>query len=118
MKTFSGFPRFNGENPEMWIEKCHKSFLDNPKEDNEKVLMAARHMDGLADKWYKNHIEGTMDKYVTMDEYVKQFEQLRSAMISSHYEKYLLNLFVSGLREEISLMVDMVAPLTLDKLFA
>ncbi|KAL0434012.1 UNVERIFIED_CONTAM: hypothetical protein Slati_2735500 [Sesamum latifolium] len=49
---------FSGENPRLWVRKCHKFFLFNPMSDFERILTAAMYMDGLADSWYLDYVEG------------------------------------------------------------
>ncbi|XP_026439438.1 uncharacterized protein LOC113341994 [Papaver somniferum] len=49
------FPRFDGENPKRWIQKCDRYFLlNNIRDEHHKVTMAAMHMEGKADKWLTN----------------------------------------------------------------
>ncbi|PIN11528.1 hypothetical protein CDL12_15874 [Handroanthus impetiginosus] len=135
------FPRFNGENPKMWIVKCHGIFMVNPMEDWEKIQMAKCHMDGEARQWYLSSVlekgsikwttfinllmerfdasanfEGYIDNLHQegpLDEYIRQFEELKVLLIFTHSEEYFINKFIKGLQAEIRHMVDMLAPSTL-----
>ncbi|PIM99819.1 hypothetical protein CDL12_27680 [Handroanthus impetiginosus] len=135
------FPRFNGENPKMWILECHGLFIENPVADWEKIQMAARHMDGEARQWYLSSVaekrsitwaifinllmerfdasanfEGYIDtirQEGPLDEYIRQFEELKVLFIFTYPDELIVNKFVRGLQDEIRHMVDMLAPLTL-----
>lgn len=52
------FPRFNGDDPRGWVKKCQRFFNVNPVLEHEKVLLAAMHLDGKADNWYMDYLEG------------------------------------------------------------
>ncbi|XP_026410205.1 uncharacterized protein LOC113305366 [Papaver somniferum] len=48
------FPRFDGDNPKSWIQKCEYYFQMHNIAELHKTRMAAIHMDGKASKWYDN----------------------------------------------------------------
>lgn len=52
------FPRFEGENPRQWLRKCHKYFVVNPMPNCDQIVIAAMYMDGPADNWYLDYVEG------------------------------------------------------------
>lgn len=52
------FPRFSGEDPRGWVKKCQRFFNVNPVLEEEKVMLAALHLDGKADNWYMDYFEG------------------------------------------------------------
>ncbi|KAK4416030.1 hypothetical protein Salat_2710400 [Sesamum alatum] len=109
-------------------------------------MIAAMHMDGLADSWYLDYVEGREnmgwekfsnlvlqrfsvpggDNLVgqfnklrqegTVIAYVNKFEELKAFMLNmnrSLSEEYFIKSFISGLKEEISQMVEMLNPTTL-----
>ncbi|XP_012838300.1 PREDICTED: uncharacterized protein LOC105958843 [Erythranthe guttata] len=55
------FPRFNGQNPVNWIGKCRRYFSLCRTPENEKVLLASMHMEGKAEFFYLNYVEGRGD---------------------------------------------------------
>ncbi|XP_026399008.1 uncharacterized protein LOC113294848 [Papaver somniferum] len=48
------FPRFDGDNPKSWLQKCEYYFQMHDLPDNTKTRMEAIHLDGKAFKWYDN----------------------------------------------------------------
>jgi len=52
------FPKFDGGNPRMWLRKYQRYFLFNLMPDYEKIMLAAMNMEGVADHWYGDYIEG------------------------------------------------------------
>lgn len=52
------FPKFFGENPMQWIRKCNKYFQMNYMSETEKIDTAAMYMEGRADLWYLEYVEG------------------------------------------------------------
>lgn len=52
------FPHFNGDNPRNWLRKCHRFFMVNPMAEHEKVILASMHLEGKAEYWYVDYVEG------------------------------------------------------------
>lgn len=52
------FPKIDDDNLRHWLRKYQKYFSINPTPDYEKIVFASIHMEGLADHWYMNFIEG------------------------------------------------------------
>ncbi|XP_026378796.1 uncharacterized protein LOC113273262 [Papaver somniferum] len=48
------FPRFDGDNPKSWIQKCEYYFQMHNINEPRKTRMAAIHLDGKANKLYDN----------------------------------------------------------------
>lgn len=46
------FPRFQGENPLGWLYKCERFFEFNLIDENQKVKLAAMHLDEKGIQWY------------------------------------------------------------------
>lgn len=108
------FPRFNGKFPREWLRRCHMYFLLNPMTKVEKILLTSMHMEGKAEYWYMDNIEGKeymgwgafigliMERFMeperenligdfnklkqerTVDEYKEKFEELKSFMSHSY----------------------------------
>lgn len=52
------FSKFNGDDPRSWLRKCRKYFLMSPMNDCERVVLAGMYMEGSAEHWYLDNIEG------------------------------------------------------------
>ncbi|XP_026459874.1 uncharacterized protein LOC113360593 [Papaver somniferum] len=108
------FPRFDGENPKSWIQKCEYYFQMQGVPDVNRTRMAAIHLDGKATKWYANlcitqphiswtcfceniyarfenpahdNIVGLFNKLVqltTVEAYFEEFEYLKALLLSVH----------------------------------
>ncbi|XP_026416924.1 uncharacterized protein LOC113312389 [Papaver somniferum] len=108
------FPRFDGENPKSWIQKCEYCFQMQGVPDINRTRMAAIHLDGKATKWYDNlcitqphiscqcfcenlcarfenpahdNIVGLFNKLVqltTIEAYFEEFEYLKALLLSVH----------------------------------
>ncbi|XP_012842971.1 PREDICTED: uncharacterized protein LOC105963142 [Erythranthe guttata] len=89
------FPRFNGDNPRGWIRKCQKYFSINRMVDQERIVWASMHMEGKADHWFADYLEG------------------RDSVDWHIFETYFINSFISGLKDEIKSMVRLLKPQTL-----
>ncbi|XP_026378571.1 uncharacterized protein LOC113273010 [Papaver somniferum] len=48
------FPRFDGDNPRGWIQKCERYFWLHNIVESHRVDIAAIYLDGKADKWFLN----------------------------------------------------------------
>jgi hypothetical protein len=140
------FPKFDGEDPTNWVLKAQQFFAYGQIADNQRVPIAYFHMEGKALQWYNWLMEsGTVrswEEFVvalkvrfaasdyddpvgaftklhqtsTVDEYQSQFEVL-SNRIPGLTEDFRVSSFVSGLKEEVRLMVTMLKPETLPKAF-
>ncbi|XP_057780007.1 uncharacterized protein LOC130998610 [Salvia miltiorrhiza] len=137
------FPKFLGENPMQWIRQCNKYFVINPLSDVDKILTAALYMEGNADLWYLEYVEGldgltweefsclVVERFTNLEEknlvaqfnklkqdsdvmsYTLKFEELKAFMVGDNREDYFVKSYLSGLKDEISNMVEMFNPRTL-----
>lgn len=48
------FPRFDGEDPARWLYKAHQSFSYYNTQPNQKLMLAAYHMEGKALIWFQD----------------------------------------------------------------
>ena len=48
--------KFNGDDPRSWIKKCQRFFMYNPISEDQKVLFASLHLDGVAKSWFQNSL--------------------------------------------------------------
>ncbi|KAL7094752.1 hypothetical protein ACP275_11G124100 [Erythranthe tilingii] len=55
--TNSGFPRFDGQYPRIWLWRCNRYFLVNPMNEQQKVFMASMHLDGKVNAWYTEYAD-------------------------------------------------------------
>ncbi|XP_012850515.1 PREDICTED: uncharacterized protein LOC105970252 [Erythranthe guttata] len=55
--TNSGFPRFDGQYPRIWLWRCNRYFLVNPMNEQQKVFMASMHLDGKVNVWYTEYAD-------------------------------------------------------------
>ncbi|XP_026379637.1 uncharacterized protein LOC113274474 [Papaver somniferum] len=52
------FPKFDGNNPRSWIQKCNKFFQLHLMDEEQKVMIASLHLEGRADVWYQDYQVG------------------------------------------------------------
>ncbi|XP_026428616.1 uncharacterized protein LOC113324491 [Papaver somniferum] len=108
------FPRFDGDNPKGWLNKCEYFFQMHEIPEFNKSRMAAMHFDGKAAKWFENfrlnrphiswqdlssdvclrlknpsheNIVGMFNKLsqlTTVDAYFEEFEHLKALLLSKH----------------------------------
>ncbi|KAL3653757.1 hypothetical protein CASFOL_003438 [Castilleja foliolosa] len=116
-----------------WIRRCQRYFALNPLNDDPKIMLAGMHLEGIAEYWFIDHVEGRnlswsrfMDLFVyrftsvreedivgefnklgqvtTVEKYIEKFVELRSYMMYRPLdEQYFLKSFFSGLKEDIRL---------------
>lgn len=140
------FPRFDGNEPINWILKAQQFYDYNQTPDQQKVFLAAFHMEGGALIWYnwlmdseyaggwedfvsalKTHFApSTFDDLVgaftklkqtsTVEDYQTQFEIL-SNKIQGLSEEFKVSTFLSDLREEVRITVTMLKPKDLTTAF-
>ncbi|XP_026396053.1 uncharacterized protein LOC113290683 [Papaver somniferum] len=94
------FPRFDGDNPQGWIQKDECYFQLHEIEEHKKVDIAAIYLE---------------------DEYYEEFESLKALMLKmnpSLSETYFIMSFLSGLKDEIGKSVSMFHPQTLSDAFS
>ncbi|XP_026450604.1 uncharacterized protein LOC113350689 [Papaver somniferum] len=110
------FPRFNGDNPKSWIQKCEYYFQMHNINEPQKTWMAAIHLDSKANKWYDNfcltktditwpyfcnnvcarfenlvqdNIVGLFNKLAkltTVDSYFEEFEYYKALLLGIHHD--------------------------------
>ncbi|KAI3454887.1 hypothetical protein Pfo_011550 [Paulownia fortunei] len=90
-----------------------------------RILLAVMYVEGLADSWYLNYVEGKenmgwdqfceifnkLKQETTVEEYAIQFEELKAFiqnMSQTLSEQYFIHSFVNSLKEEISQIVEML----------
>jgi len=139
------FPRFDGTEPVTWILKAQQFFTYSQTPENQKVPIAAFHMEGRALTWYHWLMDahtGGWEEFVfalktrfapsafddpvgaftklkqtsTVEDYQVQFEIL-SNRIQGMSEEFKVSTFLSGLKEEVRIMVTMLKPITLSSAF-
>jgi len=140
------FPKFDGTDPTNWVLKAQQFFSFGQIPDNQRVPIAYFHMEGKALQWYNWLMESgsirSWEEFVvalkirfepsayddpagaftklqqisTVDEYQSQFEVL-SNRIPGLTEEFRVSSFVSGLKEEVRIMVTMLKPTSLPAAF-
>jgi len=140
------FPKFDGADPIDWVLKAQQFFSYGQIPDNQKVPISAFHMEGRALQWYNWLMESApvtnWDEFVvalktrfapsayddpvgaftkllqtsTFEEYQYQFEVL-SNKIPGLTEEFKVSSFISGLKEEVRIMVTMLKPPNLPAAF-
>lgn len=50
------FPKFNGENPRLWLQKCLMYFDYNSMTDYDKLSLVAMNLEGPADQWFVDYV--------------------------------------------------------------
>lgn len=124
------FGRFQGANPEAWIFQAERYFDFYGTEDDQKLTMASFYLDGEALEWYRwlfrnnqllgwthfaekvqirlkekglESAEGRLVKLrqvTTVSELQGRFEAIANET-DDVYDRLLMRLFISGLREDI-----------------
>ncbi|TXG61380.1 hypothetical protein EZV62_012743 [Acer yangbiense] len=51
--TKQNFPKFDGSDPKLWIQKCDRAFLLHPVPQDQKVLVASSQFEKKAEIWYQ-----------------------------------------------------------------
>jgi len=140
------FPKFDGADPIDWVLKAQQFFSYGQIPDNQKVPISAFHMEGRELQWYNWLMESApvtkWDDFVvafktrfapsayddpvgaftklfqttTVEDYQYQFEVL-SNRISGITEEFKVSSFISGLKEEVRIMVTMLKPPNLPAAF-
>lgn len=139
-------PRFDGTDAEGWLFQVRRYFIFNKIPENQKLLLASFHMDGLARKWFawmeaskllsdwssfttavlrkftKLHLTlpgGELSKLSqegSVSEYRAAFEDLSTRVLGLP-EHFILEMFISGLKEEIQSEVVRDKPADLQEAF-
>jgi hypothetical protein len=140
------FPRFDGTEPITWILKAQQFFSYSHTPENQKVQIAAFHMEGRALTWYHWLMDagqtGGWEEFVvalktrfapsafddpvgvftkliqtsSIEDYQTQFEIL-SNRIQGMSEEFKVSTFLCGLKEEVRIMVTMMKPTALTTTF-
>ncbi|XP_042946134.1 uncharacterized protein LOC122279514 [Carya illinoinensis] len=140
------FPRFDGTDSIQWVLKANQFFSYYDIPDNQKIQIAFFHMEGKALSWFtwlkESSPINTWDEFTsaleirfgpsayedpvgqftklkqsgTVEEYQTQFEEL-SNKIKGLTEEFRISTFLSGLREDLRIMVTMFKPNTLHAAF-
>jgi hypothetical protein len=140
------FPKFDGADPSDWVLKAQQFFSYGQIAESQKVPISAFHMEGRALQWYNWLMEsapvanweefvvalktrfapstyddpvGAFTKLLqssTVEDYQYQFEIL-SNKIPGMTEAFKVSSFISGLKEEVRIMVTMLKPPNLPAAF-
>lgn len=140
------FPRFDGSEPTEWILKTQQYFAYFQTLDHQKLQIASFHMEGKALSWYSWLMEScpvtTWDEFLialkvrfgpsayedpvgaftklrqthSVEEYQTKFEIL-SNKITGLNEEFRISTFLSGLRDDLRVVVAMFKPTTLSAAF-
>ena len=133
------FPRFRGENPSGWIYKANQFFQLYGTPPNQKISLALYHMEDEALIWFQDDEEvglfTSWEAFVkslhvrfgttAYDDPMETLTRLRQVGLVVHYkgqyeslsnrvkelsENHKLGCFLSGLKEEIRVLVKMFNP--------
>ncbi|KAG2679678.1 hypothetical protein I3760_11G062100 [Carya illinoinensis] len=140
------FPKFDGTEPMEWILKAQQFFAYFKTPEDQKLQIAFFHMEGKALSWYCWLMDsgpiGGWDQFIsvlkvrfgpstyedpvgaftklrqttTVEEYQTEFEVL-SNRISGLTEDFRISTFISGLRDDLKIMVTMLKPNTISVAF-
>ncbi|XP_042963178.1 uncharacterized protein LOC122297221 [Carya illinoinensis] len=140
------FPKFDGTEPMEWILKAQQFFAYFKTPEDQKLQIAFFHMEGKALSWYCCLMDsgpiGGCDEFIsalkvcfgpstyedpvgaftklrqttTVEEYKTEFEVL-SNRISGLTEDFRISTFISGLRDDLKIMLTMVKPNTISAAF-
>eukprot|EP00268_Persea_americana_P048348 TRINITY_DN5100_c0_g1_i4.p1 TRINITY_DN5100_c0_g1~~TRINITY_DN5100_c0_g1_i4.p1 ORF type:complete len:391 (-),score=65.99 TRINITY_DN5100_c0_g1_i4:1091-2182(-) len=140
------FPRFDESNPSGWLFKAKQYFAYHNALPEQWLTIASLNMEGDALKWYQWYInykpEASWKEFVdamdarfaltrsedfagklsklrqtsTVLEYQKEFQKL-SNRVKGLSEKYLISVYLSGLKDEIRIGVQKLRPPTLPEAF-
>lgn len=127
-------PRFDGKEAEEWIFSVRRYFIFNKIPEDQKLLIVSFHLDGTARKWFawmeasnmltdwKNFVEAVVRKFTsihyslpggklsklcqdgTVSEYQAKFQELGTRVLGLP-EYFVLEMYISGLKEEIQIEV-------------
>ncbi|XP_019420680.1 PREDICTED: uncharacterized protein LOC109330865 [Lupinus angustifolius] len=141
------FPRFDGTNVKEWLYQCETYFMVDNTQEEFKVKLAIMHFEGKALKWHHAYVRSmwvnslpTWGEYVktlierfgevyddpiaelmklrqkgTIVEYHKEFDVVITRL--DRFEDYILSCFLSGLKNDVQMMVRMFQPQTVRKAF-
>lgn len=140
------FPQFFDENPTQWIFKANQFFEYHHTPPPQRLLMASYHMNGEALVWYQDAVKSTLfnmweaftqalvmrfgptayddptealtrlEQTSTVASYKAHFESL-SKWLKGLSDSHKLSYFLSGLKDEVHLLVWMLNPLSLNAVF-
>lgn len=140
------FPKFDGSDPNGWVFRAQQFFNYHGTPDTQKIHLASFHMEGKALTWYQwllaSHPITTWPEFVQaiqvrfastpFDDLVADFTKLRQVFTVEEYQtefevlsnriprlpEYVrISTFVSGLRDDIRIMVTMFRPTNLPTAF-
>lgn len=133
------FPKFEGTDLRSWLYKCNQFFQLDDIEDNQRVRLAAIHLEGRALLWHQNYMKKCLNILPTWAKYTEEitsrFGELyddpmadlkalkQSGSVQEYHdmfdalagrlqlsEEHLLSCYLGGLDEEIQLAVRMFCP--------
>ena len=140
------FPHFDGGNPNEWILKAQQFFTYFETPDDHKMEIASFHMEGKALTWFywlkESSPPASWEEFVeaicirfgpsayedpvgiftklrqrgSIEDYQTEFETL-SNQISGLSEEFRISTFLSGLKDELRIIVTMFKPSTLAAAF-
>lgn len=92
------FPRFEGQDPTIWRDKCETYFQIFYIPDHMKIMTAVMHVDENASRWFRVYKRKSMVE--TWDQFIKAVEQKFGAYDYQHTINELLDLKQIGSVEE------------------
>ena len=140
------FPRFSGVDSASWIYMSNQFFTYYNTPEHQKVIMASYHMEGEALIWFQDaensslfidweafvkavHVRFGATSYDDPMESLRRSKQTSSVLaykgqfkaisnrVQSLSESHKLSCFLSGLKDEVRLLVRMLGPKTLNEAF-
>ena len=123
------FPRFHGEDPTCWIYKTNQFFSFHGTPEHQKVLMASYHLNGEALIWFQDSEQAGDSTYDDPMEALTRLKQTTSVVsykgnfeilsnkIKRLSKSHKISCFLSGLKDEIRLLVRMLVPKSLNDAF-
>lgn len=139
-------PKFDGTEAEHWIYSARRYFIFNKVPEDQKLLIASFHMEGLARKWFSwmeasnmlstwvNFVDAVVRKFTklhyqlpggklsklvqtgTVAEYQSMFEEMCTRVLGLT-EYFILEMYISGLKEDIQADVVMGKPADIHEAF-
>ena len=139
------FPRFDGTGPKNWVKKCAKYFSLCKIPEDQRVDLASLYMFDKAEVWISNYLTtrkqvdwgefvidlsarfkddishdiveqfNKLQQYTTLEEYIDDFENLRSLLLQSNHtlpETYVLESFIGGLKPAVKPFVRAFKPVS------
>ncbi|KAL3646227.1 hypothetical protein CASFOL_011407 [Castilleja foliolosa] len=82
------FPKFDGTDARGWIRRCQRYFSLNPLSDDTKIMLAGMNLEGMAEYWFLDHVEGrnlSWSRFV--DLFIYRFTSVRDDDVIGEFNK-------------------------------